>query len=171
MGVPISQRAYAKHRGVTHRAVQKAIAAGRIPVTADRKVDPDVADRAWASNTDEAKVRGTAPAAALPSAPSPMPVGPSGTSSSYQTARALHETYRARTARLEFERLSGALVPMDQVRVEAFTSARRVREAILSVPDRLSPVLAAMSDPADIHRTLLAELRQALEELARDQRT
>ena len=93
---------------------------------------------------------------------------PSGsvTASGYQTARALHETYRARTARLEFERLSGMLVPADDVRSQAFTAARRVRDSILALPDRLAPVLAAITDPAEIHRALAAELRQALEELS-----
>ena len=174
MGTPVSQRAYARHRGVTHRAVQKAIAAGRIPVTPGGKVDPEAADRAWASNTDESKPRnsvsGTPRMAATAPPAAPAPSGSNGAASGYQAARALHETYRARTARLEYERLSGMLVQVEDVRVEAFTAARRVREAILSVPDRLAPVLAAMTDPAEIHRTLVAELRQALEELAREQR-
>lgn len=177
MGDPISQRAYARHRGVTHRAVQKAIAAGRIPVTPEGKVDPEAADLAWAANTDESKPRNSVSGTPRPtgqhvamSRPLAGPVGPNGSPSGYQAARTLHETYRARTARLEFERLSGTLVSVEDIRVEAFTIGRRVREAILSLPDRLTPVLAAMSEPADIHRTLTAELRQALEALSRDRR-
>ena len=177
MATPVSQRAYARHRGVTHRAVQKAIAAGRISVSSDGKVDPDVADRAWAANTDESKPRNSVSGTPRPVRHADSGAGmssgsPSGSAaaSGYQTARALHETYRARTARLEFERLDGSLVPVDDVRVQAFKAARRVRDAILGLPDRLAPVLAAMSEPAEIHRTLAAELRQALEELSRDKR-
>ena len=177
MATPVSQRAYARHRGVTHRAVQKAIAAGRIPITTGGKVDPDVADRAWAANTDESKPRNSVSGTPRPERRESPAAGfggsaPSGsvTASGYQTARALHETYRARTARLEFERLSGMLVPADEVRSQAFTTARRVRDSILALPDRLAPVLAAITDPAEIHRALAAELRQALEELSNAKR-
>jgi hypothetical protein len=50
-------RQYARHRGVTLRAVQKAIEAGRIAVVgegAQRRIDSDLADTAWRANTDPA---------------------------------------------------------------------------------------------------------------------
>lgn len=53
----LSVRAYARHRGVTHRAVQKAIAAGRITKGPDGLLNPKTVDRQWASNTDETKSR------------------------------------------------------------------------------------------------------------------
>jgi hypothetical protein len=172
MGKPMSQRAYSRHRGVTHRAVQKAIASGRIPVTADGKVDAESADRAWAANTDESKPRnsvsGTPKLATVLQPPAPNAVSGSVIATGYQASRAMHENYRARTARLEYERLTGTLVSADEVKVEAFNAARRAREALLAIADRQAPVLAAISDPAEIHRILTAEIRQVLEELARD---
>ena len=50
----LSQRAYARHRGVTHRAVQKAIKAGRITTNSDGTIDPARADAQWTANTDPA---------------------------------------------------------------------------------------------------------------------
>ena len=47
----MSQRAYARHRGVTLAAVQKAIKSARIS-TIDGKIDPAVADIQWARNTN-----------------------------------------------------------------------------------------------------------------------
>jgi hypothetical protein len=43
----ISLRAYARHRGVTLAAVQKARQTGRIPVLADGTVEEAAADTAW----------------------------------------------------------------------------------------------------------------------------
>jgi hypothetical protein len=43
----ISQRAYARHRGCSLFAVQKACRSRRIPVLADGTIDPDAADAAW----------------------------------------------------------------------------------------------------------------------------
>lgn len=48
----MSYRAYARHRNVTLRAVQKAIESGRIEVTEGKKIDPVKADQMWLANTD-----------------------------------------------------------------------------------------------------------------------
>jgi hypothetical protein len=47
----ISRREYARRRGVTLAAVQKALRSGRIALTDDR-IDPVSADAQWAANTD-----------------------------------------------------------------------------------------------------------------------
>src|SRR5690606_13481328 len=49
---------YAAHRGVSHTAVGKAIASGRITPEPDGSIDPDKADRQWDAQTDPAKRRG-----------------------------------------------------------------------------------------------------------------
>ena len=49
----VSLRTYARHRGCSLFAVQKARASGRIPVLADGTIDPAAADAAW----DAAAVR------------------------------------------------------------------------------------------------------------------
>lgn len=61
MGMSI--RAYAQHRGVSHEAVRKAIAAGRIHKEADGSIDPAKADAQWQQHTrpaplPSAKTRG-----------------------------------------------------------------------------------------------------------------
>src|SRR4029453_15284727 len=43
----ISLRPYARHRGCSLFAVQKAPQTGRIPVLANGSIDPDAADAAW----------------------------------------------------------------------------------------------------------------------------
>jgi hypothetical protein len=56
-------RAYARRRGVSHTAVQKAVNSGRLKdsVCRDRqgqiRIDADVADREWGDNTDKAQQR------------------------------------------------------------------------------------------------------------------
>src|ERR1035438_5708776 len=48
---PMRLRAYARHRGVCLRAVQKALKSGRIAAREDGRLDADVADANWSSNT------------------------------------------------------------------------------------------------------------------------
>ena len=55
--VGISRRKHTQHRGVSEKAVRKAIAAGRIRVETDGSIDPAKADVDWAQ-TDPAMQRG-----------------------------------------------------------------------------------------------------------------
>ena len=57
---------------------------------------------------------------------------------------------------------------IEQVRIEAFKVHRRVRDAVLNIPDRCAPQLAVMSDPAEVHSYLLTEITAALRQLASD---
>ena len=54
----LSQRQYAAHRGVSHTAVAKALATGRISAEPDGPIDPAKPDRQWNEVTDPAKQRG-----------------------------------------------------------------------------------------------------------------
>jgi hypothetical protein len=54
----ISLRGYARHRGVTLKAVQKAVARKRIKLESDGTVDAARADRDWTANSDLAGVLG-----------------------------------------------------------------------------------------------------------------
>src|SRR5262249_34600236 len=154
-------RGYARHRGVSHTAVRKALATGRITQDAEGGIDPALADRQWSQSTDLSKplnsVTGVPKKRRAPGAPSD-PLGSRGSEddalsdpvesgaprlvSSYAASRAAREAYLARLAKLEFEQRSGKLVDADEVRAQIFALGRRLRDALLGIPDRLAPVLA-----------------------------
>ena len=81
-------------------------------------------------------------------------------------SRSRREHYAAELARLEVMQRRGELVPVVEVRAEAFNLARSIRDALLALPDRLAPMLAATSDTAQCHRLLGEELRVALRGLS-----
>lgn len=181
----LSIRAYARHRGVSHTAVRKALASGRISAGADRLIDPAEADRQWTVATDvtkprnsvtgDPKLRRSAPAVAEPKSSAPSlenpanGVGEAGAlraASSYAASRGVRESYLARLAKLQFEERSGKLVDADEVRAHLFSLGRRLRDAMLGVPDRLAPVLVGQSDQAAIHRLLTEEIMASLAELS-----
>ena len=53
----LSIRAYAAQRGVSHTAVRKAVALGRLTLEPDGTIDPVRADRNWVQNADPSKAR------------------------------------------------------------------------------------------------------------------
>jgi hypothetical protein len=125
------------------KAVQKALASGRIAALENGRIDARAADQAWAVNTDPGR-RPTC-------ADSPSP------------ARTERERYLALLTRLEYEERAGLLAPVSQVEKIAFELGRGTRDRVLAVTGRLASVVASISDEAEVVRLLDAELRTALE--------
>jgi len=168
----VSLRGYARHRGVSLKAVQKAIQSGRIRTTADGKIDTEQADADWQRNTGPKQGRTIAfPSPPRRSAAQPPPEPPRGDlvaagGLDYARARAVRENYLARLAKIEYEERLGKLVSRDEVQVGAFNRFRTFRDGMLNIPDRVAAVLAAESDARKVHDILSTEIRKALLEFA-----
>jgi hypothetical protein len=169
----LSLRAYAKHRGVSLKAVQKAIQSGRIKTTADGKVDAERADADWERNTAprQASIANSSPSVRRTTAPTPVPEVPraevsGGGALEYSRARAVRENYLARLAKIEYEERLGKLVSRDEMQVAAFNKFRTFRDSMLNIPDRVAAVVAAETDSAKVHNILTTEIRKALLEFA-----
>lgn len=94
--------------------------------------------------------------------------GRGGGGLNYAESRALREAYQARLSKLDYEERSGKLVNVDLVKAEAFKTHRRIRDALLNIPDRCGPHLAALSDPIECHAYLLEEIVAVLKQLSSD---
>ncbi len=60
----------------------------------------------------------------------------------------------------------GELVAVEEVKREAFNVARVIRNNLLNIPNRVSALLASLSDTEKIHGTLTEEITNSLEELS-----
>jgi phage terminase Nu1 subunit (DNA packaging protein) len=60
----------------------------------------------------------------------------------------------------------GSLIRVDAVKTAFATAFSNLREGLLQIPTRLSPLLAADSDQASVHNALHAEIHQALMQLS-----
>lgn len=162
---PMSYRAYARHRGVSPEAVSKAVKTGRITTEPNGKIDPERADQEWDANTDPSRNAPRAPkihdndeASRTPATGLPP----------YSQSRAIREAYEARLSKLDFEVKSGKLINADEVRVVAFNASRMARDKMMGLPDRVSSILAGISDGHEINKLLSAEIRLMCEELSKD---
>lgn len=172
-------REYARHRGVSLGAVQKALRAGRINANADKKIDAAVADREWDVNTDASRIAVSAVEAATPLAQKEIsfavpageeadkPVaeeltGSDKSASEYRENRSKREYYVAAKHQLEYEQLLGQLINVDDAKRIAFTSFRAIRDSVLNVAARIKDQLAAETDPHVCEELLDRELSAAL---------
>jgi excisionase family DNA binding protein len=163
---------YAKSRGTSDKYVYRMISEGVIPKQAVGKlkgrtiIDKDLADRAMEKNTAAIVLDGKR----LPPTPQNVQIetirkaGAEGLS--LTDARTLTQRYRAALLKIELDQATGRLVEAEQVKVAAFNKARQVRDSLLNISDRISPILAAEKDQMRVAELLTAEIRQALEGLS-----
>jgi len=181
----LSIRAYARHRGVSHVAVKKAIDTGRITPLPDGTIDPVVADAQWAANTTPNRRSVTGEAREVPQTPAavreipqasskvvretadPPPPALSTGGTSLLQARTVNEVVKAQTNKVRLARLKGELVDRSQAVAHVFKLARAERDAWLNWPARISAQMAAglNVDPHVLHVALDAAVRQQLQDL------
>lgn len=173
---------YARHRGCSPAAVRKQLDAGRIKKRKDGKIDRAAADAAWPLQSRGAdpdppaeRVPADPPAQREPlprkgtkrSEPPPDPDDPDlGVMKDLTTARTAKESYLAHLRRIELRVKAGELVERLEYDRAHFLTARKTRDAMLAIADRLHEQLAAESDPRAVYDMLQAEIRQACHALA-----
>lgn len=89
-------------------------------------------------------------------------------SDEFEKAKTEREIWRAKTAKLNYEKMSGLLVYAADVRETAFESGRMLRDQLLNIPARVSPIIAAERDTKKVNEILTHEIRQCLETIAGD---
>ena len=67
---------------------------------------------------------------------------------------------------IRLQKIAGELAPVERVAKDWFTVTRRIRDALLNLPSRLSGVFAAESDQNKIFTSFTKEIHQVLTELS-----
>ena len=175
----MTQTEYAEHRGISQPRVSTLIRTGQIPASAMRKIsgkrliDMEKADKALDENLDKIrnpnpeprKRRGKKEATISEIKQTVEHAGTGGMT--LAKAQQVQAQYKAALLKLEYEQKSGKLIDAEVVEVETFNFARRVRDAIQNVPDRVSSELASYTDVHKVRETLTAAYNEVLEELSR----
>jgi len=152
--VGLSARAFAKKVGVSHTSVLKRMKAGTLSVLPDGTLDERVAVREWTLGKGQTNT-GT------------PGVGEPGAVSTQASARAALMVYKAQLAQIELQVKRGELVNAADHRAAAYTTARTVRDLLLSVPARLAPVVAGLGgSPEDCYAAIEREMFNVVDQLA-----
>lgn len=144
----ISIREYARHRGVSHTAVIKAIDDKRITPLPDGSIDSEAADKQWADNTNPARTQNI-----------------SGGIKAIQEIKLKNE---AALLHYKVQRESGKYVPKEDVRNLASVVFADLREQFINRCHRLAPRLVNQSDILKIARLLEEDTKQMIAEFRND---
>lgn len=162
----MTQAEYSRHRECSREAVRKAVDAGRIKTFGpDKLIDAELADAQWARNT-RARVRGGESEAGPPAATRIIVPNEVGATTSYEEARRRRETAEANLAEMKQAEMEGKLILADAVRAAWAVKITGARDALLQIPSRVAPVLAAETDLVRVTALLEDELRRALADLS-----
>lgn len=95
-------------------------------------------------------------------------VKPDGTEldETHDAARTRREIAEANLAEMKEAELRGELIRIAAVKTTLATVFATTRDALLQIPSRLAPLLAADVDPASVQNTLHSEIHQALHHLS-----
>jgi hypothetical protein len=165
---------YAEHKGVVRRAVDHAIADGRIfiaKVTPRGKkqktiwLDPEECDIKWQQNTDSTFIRRKT-VGDKKNKPAEIGGSVDTVGETLQKSRAMREKFAALSEKIDYEKQIGKLVDAEKCNAVVFGIAQTVKQNILNIPDRISAMLASETDQRKIHDMLTHELRVALQEIA-----
>jgi len=153
----VSKRAYAKLRDWPPSYVMRLGQKGRlvmsgelVDVQATDKLLAETADPAWALSEENDQAA-------------------SDKSPTFIQAKTKREWHEAQMAEIKHKKLLGSLVDAEDMKRADFAIARRIRDALLALPDRLAPTIASNeSDARRVHGLLSAEIEQVLHGLSRE---
>lgn len=181
--VGVSVKECARRLGVSDTAIHKAIKAGRCNRHADGSVDVEAVRIGMALTADplrggqrQAGVFGEASTGSGVSLPGelplhlpdavPLPVAESGRGHRpLLDARTLTEQARAEREQIELAKLKGTLAeiaPMTRAVHDAMVAAR---SELLSLPDRLTPLVTPEQDPAKVFGLIETEVQRVCQTL------
>lgn len=164
----LSTTEFAERVGVSRQRILTAINSGVLVTSVTKTmngkkpeytIDEESGLKEWASNIDPSKQRDQDKAAAT------KDMGGKEGGGNYQKARAAKEFFNAKIAELEFHERAGKLISADRVKAESFKIGRRVRDSLMSVPERVAAELATMTEPREISIYLKEQIAAALKDL------
>jgi transcriptional regulator with XRE-family HTH domain len=86
----------------------------------------------------------------------------------FNEARTLKERYLAGMAELEYLEKQKKLVDIEQVKKESFYTARKLRDNLFNISERLADILSAETNAVKIREMLNNEVRTVLEEVVKE---
>ena len=148
--------------GVSHTAAIKASKTGRIKPEPDGSWDIERCRRDLAANTHPIKSQQARAQQKNKAAPVPIAKQAGDSKESLPDAICRKETALANLREIEEATKRAELIDVSQIEQVWATVGQTIRDNLLGMPDKLTPMLAAMTDKKAIRTYLMESFRQLL---------
>lgn len=183
----MNQREYAKHASLTQPRICQLLKAGKFEDAATKtggrwNIDHRKADKVLAKNISPSKkrqgefgarkTRGKRKPKRRSSGKPPTPAEKKRVAKEAGTeelslfqAELLEKQYKAALKKLEYEKATGVLIEAEKVKKAAFDRGRMLRDSLLNLKGKISPLLAVEQNANKIDELLDMEFRRVLGDL------
>lgn len=156
----------AKLKNVSKAAVSKKVKAGRLDGAivnheGKRLVNKDLALELWEKNTDPSRV--AIPIPTKKELKKKVDALPDDAIPDYNVSRGRKEHYLAELAKIQVAQQKKELISAKEVEKASFELSVGIREAFLTLPDRVSNLFASETDAAAIDAVMRQEIHACLE--------
>jgi hypothetical protein len=167
----LNQKQFAEAQGWSRSYVTELKQAGRLVITANGKVNVEASllliKQSEDPNRDDVRNRhagnrGQGAGSEKPAAAEKPKKEKDPNQVTFAEARARKEHFLAEQAQLDFEKSSGKLVEMEAVRNAGADIGAQLRATLENLPDQLSPELAPITDPDQMHAVLVEKFQDVL---------
>lgn len=149
--------------GVKPKSVRQAILEKRISGVKQAgvwKINPIEAAKEWQIHTQLGQQGGNgAQFTSFKLGKDDLPIG---------EAERRNKVWKSKMSELEYQKKAGELVEISKIKKVAFETSRKVRDALLNIPDRIDHELASLTDPLKVNLKLKKEMIKALEQLVQE---
>ena len=158
---PLSQATIGRALGLSQASITKLKGQGM-------PVDSVESARAWRRARQNIAARKAEPVAIKPPVIRANEVNKDGSElgESQDDARTRREIAEANLAEMKESEQRGELIRVEAVKSALAHAYSSTRDALLQIPARLAPLLAADGEPASVQNSLYSEIHQALQHLA-----
>lgn len=182
--IGVSVRECARQLGVSDTAIHKAIKSGRCSKHADGSVDVEAVRVGMSTTADpfrggqrQAGVFGAVSVgavvqaledkspAAVPSAPAEPAPGKAPVQSPLLDARTLTEQTKAERSQIDLAKLKGTVAEIEPMTRAVYDAMVSARSELLSLPDRLTPLVTPETDAGKIYNMIEAEVMRVCDTL------
>lgn len=162
----MTQKEYAKHRGVSATYINRLVAQDRIALNRAGKIDAAKADRLLGPRTHKPRARAAKRPSSNAHGGGRPPRG--SATASLTASRAEKMKWEALTAKQEYERSQGQWLPTAEVRQAEQMKNSKLRTSIRAIARSLADTLARATEPAEVEALMLAEIDRVLTDCAAD---
>lgn len=148
----VNKSELAKLIGKSKQYIGKIVKEGKLVFESDGKIDFEVAKKQLANNQERVKPSND--------------IDPDNDNLNYYKTQT--EKYKSQITEIELQKKRGELLQAEDVKRDAYTVGKKLNNSLLSIPERISNILAVESDPLKIRNLLSEEIRLCLSEVSDD---